>query len=202
MQQQYIQQPGYQRPDNQQPGYQQPYYQQSNYQQPYYQPRQYAYAPVTPFKKNKKRTLVITGIVVIGAILLLFSVVWLFNQLGDPVSIGPPPEAYWIGLWRYEEETAIMLFHAKPNGTFKVDIYNTKDDLHDTIEGRYEVSEDLSFIASDITNNSAAHPDGFSAFFNVDNHTVLIDGKIFNRVPSENEEAVLDDPTAPYPPGT
>jgi len=209
-QQQYIQQPNDQQPTAQQPDHQQPYYQhtyhqhpdhqQPDYQHLYYQQPHYPYAPFTPVKKNRMRTLIITGIVVVGAILLMLGAAWLFNQLGDPILHGPPPEAYWIGLWRYEEDSEIVLFHAKPDGTFKVGIYNTKDDLHDTIEGRYEVSESLSFTAFDVTFNGKTHADGFAASFNYGDHTVLIGDKIFDRVPSEYTEAVLADPTAPYPP--
>jgi len=216
VQQQYIQQTGYQQQNYQQPSYQQPDYQQQNfqppsnhlqdyqvhgYQPPQYPQPQYAPAPFFPEKKNGNRTLISAGIVVISIVLVMAGVIWLLNQLGDPPDFDRPPlEAFWIGLWRYGEGEDIELFHAKMDGTFQVDIYNTKDGSHDVIRGRYEISEFLRFTAFDVTFNGEASADGFSAAFNTASHTVTIGGNTFNRVSSENVEAVLADPTAPYPP--
>ena len=111
---------------------------------------------------------------------------------------GPPSVAEsWVGLWRNGEDVSKGFFRLKSDGTVNA-LTITEDGTQNEHTGKYTLSGG-KLVITDVIYNGAPLEKGTALTFTFETSgdTALLNGVLFKRVPAEDVDAVLANPTAP-----
>jgi len=176
------------------------------------QPQSPKPVPVVP-KKKSKAPLIIGCIVAAGLFVFALFVVAIvlfigFNKSGffsklnfsksnilnNTEKTGAEP---WVGLWFYREAEKAELFNMNADGTFKADIYNTEENSHEEMTGKYTIS-DGNLVLFDILYKGEQQEQELKVAFKIDGDKALRGERSFTRVQDKDVKSLLADLTASH----